>query len=106
MKMTGDSIAKKRPIRGHASFHPYQKPDGRWYWFDEIKAESLPYETREAAEAAIARYRDCFVRPRKTRHRNNLEELVTKLKSFQWPEASKYRTAMPDERGGWAEWCL
>ena len=44
-------------------FHAYQKENGFWYWFDETKAESLPYKTREAAEESIERYRDCFLRP-------------------------------------------
>jgi hypothetical protein len=55
-------------------FHAYEKENGFWYWFDETKAESLPYKTREAAEESIERYRDCFLRPwtpgRRDRRRN------------------------------------
>ena len=50
-------------MRGYAAFQPYQKPDGLWYWFDELKAESLPYKTRGAAEDSIERYWNCYLRP-------------------------------------------
>jgi hypothetical protein len=58
-------------MQGNAPFQTYQKGDGFWYWFDEIKAESLPYKTKESAEGAIERYRDCFLSHRTARSRNN-----------------------------------
>jgi hypothetical protein len=73
VKETGKTVALSsgESIKCYVSFHPYQKQDGRWYWFDEIKAESLPYETKGTAETAIERYRSCFLRPKMPRSRSN-----------------------------------
>ena len=53
--------------RACTAFQLYQKKDGFWYWFDELKAESLPYKTKEGAEAAIERYRNRYLRSWKPR---------------------------------------
>jgi len=66
-------------MKGYAAFKPYQKNDGFWHWFDEIQAESLPYQTKEAAEDAIERYRNCYLRPWRPRLGSTAIKISAKL---------------------------